>query len=379
MGLLRRAAAAARVDEELPGRRSAQGLLRRSLRVRDHGAPGASPRADIAAAEAPLPSVLPLPPPVVEVRRTDQLAAELESSIGNLPDGVELPARLFSVVSTTLHVNKGALLLFDQLRMVYAPWASQGYDQTTLHRLRIPMGANESFDALANGNPVVLSGSTSLAPYQGCFSAREFSSLGRLFMVPFVAADKLVGIILLTDLRQPLPEENALLECLKVVAAAGSPRVEAARERRLAAAGPMPAQAPASLEEQVLRFISSRGGPESPALFLTLSLEEYALGVLAGHEHLDPFRLHEDIRHFLGVFVSDEGTALALRQGIFIVGLRMVNTADLDLFIHQLTFYLDGIFGSGGPGKAGGPRILKMRSWPAEGNDVRSLLDYLAS
>jgi hypothetical protein len=379
MGLLRRAAAAARVDEERPGRVSAQGLLRRSRRVRDDSARGASPRADVASAEPPLPPVLTVPPSPGEVGRTDQLAADLETSIGNLPDGVELPTRLFAVVSTTLHVSKGALLLFDQLRLVFAPWASLGYDQTTLHRLRIPAGANESFDALANGNPIVLSGSTSLAPYQAYFSAREFSSLGRLCMVPFAAADKLVGIVLLTDLRPPLPEENALLECLKVVAAAGSPRVEAARERRLAAAGPMAAQAPVSLEDQALRFISSRGGAESPALFLTLSLEEYALGVLAEHEHLDPFRLHEDIWHFLGVFVSDEGTASAVRQGIFVVGLRTVNPADLDLFIHQLTLYLDGLFGYGGSRKAGAPRILKMRSWPAEANDVRSLLDHLAS
>jgi hypothetical protein len=182
--------------------------------------------------------------------------------------------------------------------------------------------------------------------------------------------------MLLSDLRPELPGDEDLLECLRTVVQAGSPRVDSARERRLAASGSAAVPAPASLEEQASKFIGARGGPESPALFLSLTLEEYARGVLQGHQHLDPFRLHEDIRYFLGAFVADAGTALDVRQGLFIVGLRAIDPADLDLFMHQLTLYLDGLFGGGGSAP---PRILKRRSWPAEGDDVRSLIDYLAS
>jgi hypothetical protein len=160
------------------------------------------------------------------------------------------------------------------------------------------------------------------------------------------------------------------------VAAAGSTRVDSAREKRLVTTAPSAPQAPATMEEQAARFLRAHGGTESPALFMTVSVEEYALAILAGHQHLDPFRLHEDIRHFLGAFVADAGTSLPVRPGVFIVGLRSLDPQDMDLFTHQLRQHLDGLFGSGGAAQL---HVVKKRSWPAEGNDIRSLLDYLAS
>ncbi len=379
MGLLRKAAGGAPPPPE-PGQR---GLLRRSIRVLDEmprraagpDAAGIEATHSLDAPESPADSpTVPLVRAVREVRPAARVTAELLGAIDSIPDGVELPSRLFSVIASKLGVRKGALLLYDPARLVYAPWASQGYDTTTLHRLRIPLGANQSFNALANGDPLILSDPGSLGPYQGFFSSREFSTVSRLVLAPFIASDRLVGVLLLSELDPQLPGHADILECLAAVVRSGSARVDTARERRLAAAGTAAVQAPASLEEQASRFVGGAGGP---ALFMALSLEDYARGVLAGHEHLDPFRLHEDIRYFLGAFVADAGTALAIRQGLFIVGLRDIDPADVDLFLHQLTLYLDGLFGGGG-GPAG-PRILKKRSWPAEGNDVRSLIDYLAS
>ncbi len=309
-----------------------------------------------------------------------QAAAEIVASIEALPDGVELPSQLFTTLADRLSIEKGALLLFDPIRLVYAPWASQGYDQTTLHRMRIPLGGNESFKALANGGPVVVEDAFALGAYEKFFSAREFSSLSRILLTPFVTGEKLVGVLLVTALKALFGTDAQLLQCLKAIAVAGSPRVQKAREkklRRLDSQATRPAVPP---EEEIGRFIASFGSAGTRILFLALSLEEYVRKIIAAHAHLDPFRLHEDLLYFLDSFVADLGIAISIRQGLFCVALEGFDAADLDLFLHQLSSFLHGLFGgNGSSGATTGPKILKTRDWPEDEGDIRELLDFLSS
>jgi hypothetical protein len=310
----------------------------------------------------------------------EQAAREIVAAINALPDGVELPSQLFTALAARMSIEKGALLLFDPIRLVYAPWASQGYDQTTLHRMRIPLAANESFNALADGSPVLVDNAATLAAYAQYFSAREFSSLSRILLTPFITAEKLIGVLLLTAVRPPFEGDAQLLQCLKSIAEAGSPRVQKAREKKLRRAGSQGMRAGATPEEEVGRYISSFGSAGTRILFLALSLEEYSRKIIAAHAHLDPFRLHEDLHYFLDSFVADLGLAIPVRQGLFVVALEGFDATDLDLFLHQLSSFLHGLFGGNGkPGTPTGPRILKTRNWPEEGADIRELLDFLSS
>jgi hypothetical protein len=308
----------------------------------------------------------------------DRAAGEMVAAIQALPDGVELPSQLFSALADGLSVEKGALLLFDPIRLVYAPWASLGYDQTTLHRMRIPLGGNESFNALANGSPILVEDPLTLGAYEQYFSAREFSSLSRILLTPFINAEKLVGVLLLTTLKPPFTGDAELLRCLKAIADAGSPRVQKAREKKLRRAGSQPSGG--TPEEEIGRYISSFGSAGTRILFLALSVEEFSRKIIAAHAHLDPFRLHEDLHYFLDSFVADLGLAVPIRQGLFAVALEGFDASDLDLFLHQLTSFLHGLFGGNGTtGTGTRPKILKTRDWPEDGGDIRELLDFLTS
>ena len=307
-------------------------------------------------------------------------AGEIVAAIRALPDGVELPAQLFTALADRLSIEKGALLLFDPIRLVYAPWASQGYDQTTLHRMRIPLGANESFKALASGSPVLVEDASTLGVYEQYFSAREFSSLSRILLAPFITAEKLIGVLLLTALKLTFEGDAQLLLCLKAIADAGSPRVQKAREKKLRRTDSPAMQQGAPPEDEIGRYISSFGSASTRILFLALSLEEYSRKIIAAHAHLDPFRLHEDLHYFLDSFVADLGLAIPIRQGLFCIALEGFDTADLDLFLHQLSSFLHGLFGgNGSSGATTGPKILKTRDWPEDGGDIRELLDFLTS
>jgi hypothetical protein len=379
MGLLRKAAGAVAGGDE-SGRKPAVlfspreqaalsppslGLLRKTIKTLV---------AEMAAPAFPPPSALRVTGP------SEELTREILSAIGSLPDGVELPSQLFTTLVSRLSIEKGALLLYDPLRHVYAPWASHGYDQTTLHRMRISLGANSSFNALANGMPIVIGDAPSLAAYQQFFSAREFFSLSRIVLTPFIAEAKLIGVLLLTVLNPPFDGDGELLSCLARIAESGSLQVQKAREKRPNRAGAQGLRATASPEDEAARYAAVFGAAGAKILFLSLSLEEYAERIVAAHEHLDPFRLHEDLHYFLGAFVADLGTAIPIRQGLFIVALQGLDAADLDLFLHQLSSFLHGLFGGNGlSGADTGPRILKTRSWPEDGTDAGELVEFFSS
>jgi hypothetical protein len=314
------------------------------------------------------------------VLSADETTADILSAIEALSDGIELPAKLFTVLATRLGIDKGALLLYDPLRLVYAPWASMGYDQTTLHRMRIGLGANDSFNTLANGSPAVLSDAASLAPYQQYFSSREFSSFSRLVLVPFISGGKLIAVLILTEIQPRFSSELAFLSCLSRVAEAGSSRLQKAREEKLRRAGAQGLRPGASPQGQIENYLSSFGPDVTQILLLSLSVEEYAQSILAAHRHLDPFRLHEDFRYFLSAFVSELGAAITLRQGLFLVALQGLDRADIDLFLHQLSSFLHGLFGGNGTSEAStGPRVLSSRMWPDEAGDLREVVDFFSS
>jgi len=115
-------------------------------------------------------------------------------------------------------------------------------------------------------------------------------------------------------------------------------------------------------------------------LLAALSLEDFSRGVLLSHRDLDPFRLHEDLVFFLGSFLADVGRALPVRPGTFVLALPEFDRSTLDVFTHQLSLFLHGLLGDGtGHDPERAPRILRSSSWPADGTDLRTLVESLSS
>ncbi len=323
------------------------------------------------------PAAAPLPAPRAE-SRFEEVLEEALSAIASLPGGVELPSRLFTVLTALLGVRKGALLLYDPVRLVYAPWAVRGYDQTTTRRMRIPLGANEAWNALGNGRPIFLTDAPALAPFQQYFSSREFAAMTRLVLVPFISRDKLIAVLELTEIDSPFSSDDELSSCLARAAEAGAPRIYQARQSQIAASGSGARPPAVASRDEPAQFVSSLGSGGAAVLLLSLSLEDYARSVLQAHEHLDPFRLHEDLVYFLGSFLVDVGKLLPVRQGRFVVALPDFDPAGLDLLTHQLSMFLQGLFGGTGTREERVlPRIDKSRSWPADGADLRTLVESL--
>ena len=379
MGLLRRAGRAVRgqqAETAQPVAREHAGLLHRSLDALRTAVVHTAPFAEPAPAKAaPVAAAVPTPVPSAAPRLPAD-ASSMLAAVRALPDDVELPSGVFTLLKDALGISRGALLLYDPLRMVYAPWASCGFDQTTLHRLRISLGAIGSFSALANGKPVSIAGSAPLADYQKYFSSREFSSLSRLVMAPFIAEEKLVGALLVAEASAPFDEETALVACLAEVCDAAAPAIRSARGETMKAGAAAPARSGATAEEELARVLSQPGAAGRRFLFLAVSLEEYQKRILAAHRYLDPFRLQEDLRYFLGAYAADLGIALPLARGRFLIGLQDIEPRDLDLLVHQLCSFLSALFGSY-DGQGAEATVLRTRLYPDDGNDIAELLAFL--
>ena len=298
-----------------------------------------------------------------------------------LSDGVELPSRLFTSLKRNLSIVKGALLLYDPARLEYAPWASCGFDQTTLHRLRISLGANETFNALANGKPLSVTDQEQRNAFQACFSSREFASVARILLCPFIFDDTLAGVLLVTDLKAELENEDQLLECLARVAETASPLVQKARGRLTKGSGAPAARPTAETpEEQISRLLVPPAAGGKRFLFATVSLSAYSERIISSHEDLEPFRLSEDMRYFMDSFLADQGMAVMLSPNLFLVCLREYPQSSIDLFVHQLGLFLGSLFETESTKEAAaGITVVKSRVWPDEGSDVRQLIAFFSS
>jgi len=354
-----------------------------SIELADGGSVAVPMPVRVEAAPRPAPAVASSATPTETVdglRNPQAVLEEMLTAVSTLRPGMELPSRLFTALTSLLGARRGAFLLYDPVRLVYAPWAIRGYDQTTQRRMRIPLGANEAWNALANGRPLVLA-APALTQFQQFFSTREFSGISKLILVPFIAEDKLIAVFLVTDLDSPLASDDDLVECLSRAAEAGAPRVQEARAARIAAAvssGSRPETV--SPQDETARFLEAVGASRASVLLLALSLEEFSRGVLLSHHDLEPFRLHEDLVFFLGSFLADVGRALPVRQGRFILALPDFDRTSLDVFLHQLSLFLHGLLGDGeGRAPSFAPRIVKVAAWPSDGPDLGALVESLSS
>lgn len=366
-------------DDKARDARARGGLLSKTLHALSSGRlVGETP-----APATPFP-VLQSPQPAPGAGEThlqaDKTAQRIIAEIGSLGDGVELPSRLFTALKKNLSILKGALLLYDPARLEYAPWASVGYDQTTLHRLRISLGANDTFNALANGKPIIVTAEEEKKKFQAFFSSREFSLATRILLSPFIAEETLSGVLLVTDTKPVFKSDDQMFQCLEQVSAAASPLVHRARGKLARPTGVRAARPAAdTAASQITRLVTSPSARGRKLLFASVAVTGFRDNILSSHEDLEPFRLTEDMRYFLDCFLADQGSAVTLASDVFLVCLQDFPQSSLDLFAHQLGLYLGSLFESDQAAvPPAGIALKKSRLWPDEGSDVGELLAFFS-
>ncbi len=296
------------------------------------------------------------------------------SSIAGLKDGIEVPARLFSILHKNLYLTKAALLLYDPIRMLFAPWASVGFDKTTLHRLRIPLGYNKAFNRVANGDVLVLSEEQELAEFKQSFSSREFTALTQIIFTPIIFEEKLLAVILITELKDPHMKDISTL--LKEISLRAAPIIFRAREEKLKSLKQASFENPEALEDKVQDLAQTCQKKGISLALIKLSLEKLSQAVIRGNAFLDPFRLKEDIAFIIQSLIMDIGNIYNLNKNHVLLLIHGMDETDPELLISHLGLSLkmffretvdEGSFNSN----------QEVRIFPENGEDVLELLSEL--
>ena len=267
MGLFARASSLA-----VPGK-TAGGLLRRGLAALQSLVPR-SPVPPLAPAAAA--SKTGGPPPEVS-------AEELAYRVAAIPKGFAGPILLFALLKEVLGLTQAALLAYDPRRHVYSPLAAAGFDTTSRHRLRLEPGANPYFNSAAEGRIVEVRGEE-LTAFRECFSSREFSAIRELTLVPYLHAQRLVGLLLVTRLRRSASGD--VLELLQSTMAPAGELLQQDEE----AESP---EEPRPLSERLQALLAGCKSRGNPLLLIRLSLDELVRLARERFPDLDGFRLHE--------------------------------------------------------------------------------------
>lgn len=265
------------------------------------------------------------------------------SRITSLSDGIESIAELFSLVRDFFKLSKSAILLYDPLRMVFSPWASAGLDQTTLHRLRIPLGFNINFNRVANGEVLIVNENGQIKEFNSFFSARENSAINQLIFVPFIADSKLIAILLIIKMEGIIDLETPGI--LKEVSLAAAPHIYQAREKKMAnLSGDSKTVTFESLQSRVDELIDRCRKRNRSLVLIKISIEHIISTVLNYNEFIDPFRLKEDLFRITGSLLTDIGDVFRLDSKNLILLISEIQIIDPALLLHQLTISLGTFF-----------------------------------
>lgn len=259
---------------------------------------------------------------------------ELLTRLSELEDGIEAPGRFFALVKEQLNLKRAALLLYDPVRMIFAPWAAHGFDETTNHHLRIPLGANETMNRLAAGKVFFLSDPDTLKRFQQFFSFREFSTLENLLLVPFIHENKFMGVLVIAEMEGDFSQSG--LSGFETLAVRAAGLFYQARERRLETAKRGIPEKPGSLRESVRDAVQSCLAAGAPPIMIGVNTADIIEKVKKRIPYIDPFRLREDIARVILSLFQSLGPVFQIDQERILILVTLTPERDPGLLLYHL-------------------------------------------
>ena len=248
-----------------------------------------------------------------------------------LPESIQLPAHLFSLLVSTLQIGKGAILLPDYDENLFVPWASTGIDMTTLHRLRIP---DEDVEAIqARGPSGIIWENDEVRSFAPYFSRREASQLERILLFPFVSTGAVQAVLLL--LETPYLDQHS--EYLRLIlAAVGEPAAKVVQKQRLRYSDVI--RHAVVFRANELPLVAERLTERAPreVHLILLRLADVVSQVATANEHLDPYRVWQDILRIVASLFASTGIVCDLDQNRLLICLHGTLEDDLELVVDQI-------------------------------------------
>lgn len=237
---------------------------------------------------------------------------KLLEEIGTLPSTIELPGMLFSILKKYLSVNKGMFLLPERKSADFKPWASCGYDTTTLHRFKFPADSAQKLAENAE-DPVHFLTPTDIKALEPFFSSREYSLIEEGVLTIFFYSGTIIGLYLVTDITGFDTRRDTIGVILSVVEELCSPLLWESRHNRMDSAVPLSDQREENIQS-IIEIGDNKMIYGSIADFSTfIDAEKQA------NQSLDEYRLNQDVAAVLGKMCSPVWSCYLLPDKRFLI------------------------------------------------------------
>lgn len=261
----------------------------------------------------------------------ERAVTDLLRGLSELPQSIQLPSHLFSLIVSALAVEKAAILLPDYDENLFVPWASTGLDATTLHRFRLP---DEDVNTIVKRGPsgVIWEGQDveNLRPY---FSRREAGQLNKVLLFAFVTDGSAQAVLMISDTAY-FSERTEFLRL--ILAAVGEPAARVVRWQRLRYSDVIRHAVVFKMDE--LPIVTEKLAEHAPrgVHLIALHLSDIVSQVATSNDHIDAYRVWQDILRIIASLFASSATVCDLDKNQVLIGLHGSLEDDLDLIVYHI-------------------------------------------
>ncbi len=289
-----------------------------------------------------------------------------------MKNSIEIAGEYFELIKKHLKFKKGAFLLYDYNYNTFAPWSISNFDQTTSHRLRIPVNFLEQHKSFLKG-PINIS-DENLLILQPFFSTREFSILERLYICPFYNGDDIFAILLFSEMESMKGENNHILDMMIKISDYIVPKLLSSREMKIKDLSRTLSIPKENILNESDLFIKSLQQKDLNGIYIKLNFMNLINQITVSTPLSDPFRIRQDIQRILSSMVSGTGKAFYSGSNTFLIIISAGSVRNEKLLIHQIRMAMRNFFMDldGLPD----PDCI-IRRYPDDGESSKEILDGL--
>lgn len=249
-------------------------------------------------------------------------AGSVISSFAYSPDQIDYPAGAFRAYQSLIGFTKGSLLLPDRKSREYYPWITEGFDRTTIRRLRIPFDLQ---DIASSESPILVGWEPEL--FTELLSNREYGLINNILLIKISSAENNPAILLTTDCPWKNMPDPGMVEAIGIMNGEFASGIRKSRT--------MTDQDDSDDMNDLAEWLDSWGS--NPATLVTLDITSAIDALIEVVPGLELYRSRRDVINLIRHITGRMGRFHDLKDGRVLILFPPDRLPDHDLYLHQLS------------------------------------------
>jgi len=267
------------------------------------------------------------------------LLAEIESYTSDL----EFPLRLFAAIQRFFTFEKAALFFYEEAEKTFMHWVACGFDETTMHRLRIPaLFIERQFpDVHSCSSAPTAKDIQELKPY---FSFREFSMLERVFFHVFRHNDETPAVFMAALNTDDDGTAESIASVFCRISDTCAKKLHALRQTILSLSGEPPTALKRDLALELEVFIKEASLKNRKVSVVHIDLSKALAGMFTTLENADPLRFKQEITRIILSMMPEEASIVKTSSDKLVLLIAGRSKYDADILNLQFSQALSTFF-----------------------------------